>query len=344
MLANRSYSGTGRRVAVCRKRALGSRAAPSHVCAALLPARMAQHRPGRHGPSRHSAYGAATERPSCKRAQLRPSPRAGPHLRAASSMLSPGCTFPPKPFHSPAPNPRFFMPRRTRGGCTTSTRVKSLEAAMALRRAGRLRAALGARQEGRGGAGRSGAPPHSPELLTHPPPRHRPPSLPLPPLSLHPLRIPPVPALPQTPQPPLPPAPGSSRASIAAAPPSAPPQRWAGGGGRHGVGPGAVRSGEPGAGLGPATGLPSLRPGSCGARPLVTGTSARGSGAELRLGVGEGRCSRPELPELRERWDTAVSHRGWAVQRGSFATRDGLWFHDLIASMSAAVLLPLKTI
>ena len=86
MLANRSYSWTGRRVAVCRKRALGSRAAPSHVCAALLPARMAQHRPGRHGPSRHSAYGAATERPSCKRAQL-PPPLSQGRASPARSIL-----------------------------------------------------------------------------------------------------------------------------------------------------------------------------------------------------------------------------------------------------------------
>lgn len=86
MLANRSYSWTGRRVAVCRKRTLGSRAAPSHVCAALLPAQMAQHRPGRHGPSRHSAYGAATERPSCKRAQL-PPPLSQGRASPARSIL-----------------------------------------------------------------------------------------------------------------------------------------------------------------------------------------------------------------------------------------------------------------
>ncbi|KAG9342994.1 hypothetical protein JZ751_015211 [Albula glossodonta] len=38
-----------------------------------------------------------------------------------------GWTFPPKPFHFPAPNPLFFMPNNTRPGWTTKTSVSSLE-------------------------------------------------------------------------------------------------------------------------------------------------------------------------------------------------------------------------
>ncbi|ETE58586.1 Chromatin assembly factor 1 subunit A, partial [Ophiophagus hannah] len=52
--------------------------------------------------------------------------RLSSHLRAACSTVSPTCTFPPKPFQRPAPKPRFFMPSRTRSGCTTSTKVYSL--------------------------------------------------------------------------------------------------------------------------------------------------------------------------------------------------------------------------
>lgn len=32
---------------------------------------------------------------------------------AAKTLASEGSTFPPKPFHFPRPNPRFFIPRRT---------------------------------------------------------------------------------------------------------------------------------------------------------------------------------------------------------------------------------------
>lgn len=46
---------------------------------------------------------------------------------AASSMVSPSWTLPPKPFHFPAPKPLFFIPSNTRPGWTTSTRVSSLE-------------------------------------------------------------------------------------------------------------------------------------------------------------------------------------------------------------------------
>ncbi len=48
------------------------------------------------------------------------------HRLAACSIVSPGWTFPPNPFHLPAPKPLFFMPNNTRPGCTTSTRVSSL--------------------------------------------------------------------------------------------------------------------------------------------------------------------------------------------------------------------------
>ena len=45
---------------------------------------------------------------------------------AASSMASPGCTLPPKPFQRPWPNPRFFMPSKIRVGSRTKARVRSL--------------------------------------------------------------------------------------------------------------------------------------------------------------------------------------------------------------------------
>ena len=35
------------------------------------------------------------------------------YLFAASKTVSFECTFPPKPFHRPTPNPLFFIPRRT---------------------------------------------------------------------------------------------------------------------------------------------------------------------------------------------------------------------------------------
>lgn len=47
------------------------------------------------------------------------------YLLAASSIVSPGWTFPPKPFHLPTPNPLFFIPSRTFPGWTTRTRVSS---------------------------------------------------------------------------------------------------------------------------------------------------------------------------------------------------------------------------
>lgn len=49
------------------------------------------------------------------------------YLLAASSIDSPDWTLPPKPFHLPAPNPLFFMPRSTLPGWTTITKVSSLE-------------------------------------------------------------------------------------------------------------------------------------------------------------------------------------------------------------------------
>lgn len=49
------------------------------------------------------------------------------YLLAASSIVSPGWTLPPKPFHLPTPNPLFFIPSSTLPGWTTSTRVSSLE-------------------------------------------------------------------------------------------------------------------------------------------------------------------------------------------------------------------------
>lgn len=45
---------------------------------------------------------------------------------AACSMVSPGCTLPPKPFHLPAPKPLFFIPSKTIPGRRTTTKVKSL--------------------------------------------------------------------------------------------------------------------------------------------------------------------------------------------------------------------------
>lgn len=48
------------------------------------------------------------------------------YLLAASSIVSPGWTLPPKPFHLPTPNPLFFIPSSTLPGWTTSTRVSSL--------------------------------------------------------------------------------------------------------------------------------------------------------------------------------------------------------------------------
>eukprot|EP00982_Pelagococcus_subviridis_P012624 31183-Pelagococcus_subviridis.AAC.3 len=43
----------------------------------------------------------------------------------------PRSTFPPNPFHKPAPKPRFFSPRRTFPSLTTTSSVVSLGAASA---------------------------------------------------------------------------------------------------------------------------------------------------------------------------------------------------------------------
>ena len=45
---------------------------------------------------------------------------------AASSMVSSGWTFPPKPFHRPSPKPLFFSPSNTWPGFRTNSRVSSL--------------------------------------------------------------------------------------------------------------------------------------------------------------------------------------------------------------------------
>src|SRR3989338_6433966 len=43
---------------------------------------------------------------------------------AASSTVSPASTLPPKPFHLPMPNPRFFIPSNTRPSFCTKQSVK----------------------------------------------------------------------------------------------------------------------------------------------------------------------------------------------------------------------------
>lgn len=48
------------------------------------------------------------------------------YLMAASAMVSPLSTFPPKPFHLPTPKPLFFIPSKTCVSLHTSTSVSNL--------------------------------------------------------------------------------------------------------------------------------------------------------------------------------------------------------------------------
>ena len=54
------------------------------------------------------------------------------YLFAPCNIVSPLFTFPPKPFHLPAPNPRFFIPKRILSSFRMNAKVYSLTLVMLL--------------------------------------------------------------------------------------------------------------------------------------------------------------------------------------------------------------------